>query len=89
MDPQPLDEGPRPKSGKSRLNLEKPFWRESQFVQTKEKEKSFKESSEFGEPRWKLGYNLGSNSRIQFASNESKLVPMNLDPGPSSKVGQS
>jgi len=24
----------------------------------------------------------GSNSRIQFASNESKLVPRNLDPGP-------
>jgi hypothetical protein len=41
-----------------------PFWRENQFIQTKEKEKSFKESSEFGEPRWNLGYNLGSNSRI-------------------------
>jgi hypothetical protein len=27
------------------------------------------------------------NSRIQFASNESKLVPRTLDPVPSSKVG--
>jgi hypothetical protein len=27
------------------------------------------------------------NSRIQFASNESKLVPRKLDPLPSSKVG--
>jgi hypothetical protein len=29
------------------------------------------------------------HSRIQFASNESKLVPKKLDPGPSSKVGLS
>jgi len=27
-----------------------------------------------------------SNSRIQFDSNQSKLVPKKLDPGPSSKV---
>jgi hypothetical protein len=28
-----------------------------------------------------------SSSRIQSASNQSKLVPRKLDPGPSSKVG--
>jgi hypothetical protein len=30
-----------------------------------------------------------SNSRIQFASIQSKLVPRKLDPGPSSKRGSS
>jgi hypothetical protein len=34
----------------------------------------------------RLGTKVLSNSRIQFASNESKLVPRKLDPGPSSKV---
>jgi hypothetical protein len=34
------------------------------------------------------GTKVECNSRIQFASNESKLVPRKLDPaGPSSKVG--
>jgi hypothetical protein len=32
--------------------------------------------------RYKLGSKMGSISRIQFASNESKLVPRNLDPTP-------
>jgi len=40
----------------------------------------------FGEPRIRLAT---SNSRIQFASNQPKLVPRKLDPGPSSKVGVS
>jgi len=33
------------------------------------------------------GTKAQSNSRIQFASNQFKLVPRKLDPGPSSKVG--
>ncbi len=43
-----------------------------------------KKSSWFGEPRCKL---TGPNSRIQFASNEWKLVPKDLNPGPHLKVG--
>jgi hypothetical protein len=35
---------------------------------------------DFGEPRIRLGTKLQSNSRIQFASNQSKLVPRKLDP---------
>jgi hypothetical protein len=34
----------------------------------------------------KLGSKARSNSRIQFASNGSKLVDVNVDPAPSSKV---
>jgi hypothetical protein len=45
-----------------------------------------KESSWFGEPKVRLGTRVQSNSRIQFASNQSKLVPRKLDPGPLSKV---
>jgi len=41
----------------------------------------------FGEPRIRLATKIQSNSRVQFASNQSKLVPRRLDPGPSSKVG--
>jgi hypothetical protein len=36
-----------------------------------------------------LGTKVQSNSRIQFASNQSKLVLRKLDPAPSSKVGLS
>jgi hypothetical protein len=43
----------------------------------------------FEEQRCKLGSKEGSNSRIQFASNGSKLVPKNLDLGYWSKVGLS
>ncbi len=32
------------------------------------------------------GPKVHSNSRIQFVSNQSKLVPRKLDPGPSSKM---
>jgi hypothetical protein len=75
LDPQPLDVGQRPKSGKLRL---KPTWHhleENRLVQTR------KQSSWFGEPQCKLGSNTGFNSRILFASYESKLVPRNLDTG--------
>jgi len=34
-----------------------------------------------------IGTKVQSNSRIQFASNQSKLVPRKLDSGPRSKVG--
>jgi hypothetical protein len=50
-----------------------PFWRENQLVGTKKK------SSRFGEPRYKIGSKARFNSRIEFASNESKLVAGNLD----------
>lgn len=40
-----------------------------------------------GRVNWsKLGSKARSNSRIQFTSNGSKLVHVNVDPAPSSKV---
>jgi len=42
---------------------------------------------DFEEPRIRLGTKVQSNSRIQFASNQSKWVPRKLDAGPLSKVG--
>ncbi len=38
------------------------------------------------EPRIRIGSKVESNSRIQFALNQSKFVPGKLDPGPLSKV---
>jgi hypothetical protein len=35
----------------------------------------------------RLGTKVQSNSRIQYASNQTTLVPRKLDPGSSSKVG--
>jgi hypothetical protein len=81
--PRPLDECPRPKSDKLSL-IWHLFWRENQLVGTKRQ--CLKESSWFGEPRIRLGTQVHSNSRIQFASHESKLVPRKSDPGPSPKV---
>jgi len=81
--PRPFDEGPRPKSGK--LSEAKPtwhlFWRENQLVWIK-KHSAKKESLQFGEPRIRLGTKVQSNLRIQFASNQSKLVPRKLDMDP-------
>jgi hypothetical protein len=54
-----------------------PFWRENELVHTLKKE--VKRSSWLGERRCKLGSKARSNSRIQFVSNASKLVPRNLD----------
>jgi hypothetical protein len=76
LDAWPLDEGPRPKSDKLRLILHSTIL-EGKSTGLNQKEKSSKESSWFGEPRCKLG----SDSRVQFVSNESKLVPRNLNPG--------
>jgi hypothetical protein len=53
------------------------------------KKRSSKESLWFGQQRCKLGSKTWCNSRIQFASNESKLVPRNLDSRTPSKVGPS
>jgi hypothetical protein len=62
------------------------FWRKIKVIWTKKKELK-RESSWLEEPRCNIGSNIGSNSRIQFASNEPKLGPKNLDPEPPSKVG--
>jgi len=46
----------------------------------KKRKKTSKESSGFGGSRCKLGSEVVSYSRIQFASNESKLVPTGFGP---------
>ncbi len=76
MDPWPLDVGPRPKSGKSRLNLHGTILKGNSIGlnQKNKLKRARKESLRFEEPRYKLGF----NSRIQFASNDTKLV---LDSG--------
>jgi hypothetical protein len=59
-----------------------------QLVQTKKNSaKRRAPDLENQESGW--GPKVESNSRIQFASNQSKLVPRKLDPGPSSKVSLS
>jgi hypothetical protein len=84
--PRPLDKGPKPKSGKLRLNLHGTcFGVKINWLGPKKH--CWKESSWFEEPRIRLGTKVESNSRIQFASNQSKLVLRKLDPQPSSKVG--
>jgi hypothetical protein len=60
------------------------FWRENQLVQTK-KNNAKRRAPDL--ENQESGYEL--NSRIQFASNHSKLVPRKLDPEPSFKVGLS
>jgi hypothetical protein len=45
------------------------------------KKGSKQESSRFEKPRCKLGFKEGFNSRTQFASNESNLIPKNLEHG--------
>jgi hypothetical protein len=81
LGPLPLDERPWPKSGKLKLNLHGTYL-EGKSIGSNPK-KDLQESSWFGEPKCKLG----SNSRIQFASNESKLIPRNFHPGPHLKCG--
>jgi hypothetical protein len=61
------------------------FWRENQ-IGSDQKTVQKGELQEFGEPRIRLETKVQANSRIQFASNQSKLVPRKLDPGSSSKV---
>jgi hypothetical protein len=88
LDPLPLGEGPRPKRSKWRLNLHGTiFSRIFNLFQPKTRTK--KESSWFEEPRCKLRSKARSNSKIQFASNESKLAHTNLDPKAQLEVGLS
>jgi hypothetical protein len=82
LDPWPLDESTRPKSGKSRLNLHGTILEGKSIGWNPKKTRAKKGNSWFEEPRCKLGSNIGSISRIQFVSNESKLVPTNLKLGP-------
>jgi hypothetical protein len=60
----PLDEGPRPKSGKSRLNLHRHKFG-GKFDCFRPKKKELQRRSSW-QPRCKLGSNARSNSRIQF-----------------------
>ncbi len=86
LDPWPLDEGPRPKGGKSRLNLHDTILERKSIGLDQNIYIVKKESSWFEVPRWKLGSKARSNSWVQFASNEFKLVPRSLDPRPPPKV---
>jgi hypothetical protein len=76
-----LDEGPRPKNGKSMLNQHGTIL-EGKSLGSYQKKEAKTKSSKFEKQRFKLGSKARSNSRIQFASNESNLVPRNLDLGP-------
>jgi hypothetical protein len=67
--PRPLDEGPKPKSGKLRLNLHGTCFGGKSIGCAK---KRF-------EPRIRLGTKVQSNSRIQFASYQF-LGNWTLDP---------
>jgi hypothetical protein len=76
------------KSGKLRLNLHGTwFGGKNSWVRPKNSAKRRAPDLENQESGW--GPRLHSNSRIQFASDESKLVPRKLDPWPSTKVGLS
>jgi len=74
-----LNEGTRPKSGKSKLNLHGTILeKKNNWFEPKKKGEAKKESYEFEEPRCNLGCEKGS-----------KMVPRNLDPKPPYKVGLS
>jgi hypothetical protein len=45
LDPRPLNEGPRPKSGKSRLNLHGTFWEGKSIGSDQKNKRASKESS--------------------------------------------
>jgi hypothetical protein len=84
--PRPLNEDPKPKSGKLRLNVHHTcFGRKINWFRPKNSPKW--RAPDLEEPRIWLGTKVQSNSRILFASHQSKLVPRVLDPGPWSKVG--
>jgi hypothetical protein len=82
---QPLDKGSKIK--KWQIEAKPPcqhFGEKINWFELKKRAK--KESLWFEEPRSKPGFKPGfkpaSNSRVQFAWKESKLVPRNLEPGP-------
>jgi hypothetical protein len=80
LDPLPLDEDPRPKSGKLRLNLHGTIL-EGKSIGSGQK-REFKGEIMIWRTEMQARSKAGSNLRIQFASNKSKLVPRNLDVGP-------
>jgi hypothetical protein len=83
LDPRALDEGPRLKSGELRRNLRgTSFGGKINWYGPKNKPKKKVHHLKNQNPN-----KARSNSKIQFASNGSKLVHVNLDPRPSSKVG--
>ncbi len=69
-----MDEGPKPKSGKLRLNLHGTILEGKSIGWEKKREFKIKAHDLENQDA-----KLGSNSRIQFISNESKLVPRNLN----------
>jgi hypothetical protein len=80
-----LDKGLRAKSGKLRLNLHGTLL-EGKSIGLGPKRTS-KDTSQFGEPRCKLGSKVRSNSKIQLASNESKIGSQEFGPWTPSKMG--
>jgi hypothetical protein len=86
LDPWSLDEGSKTqKSVESRLNLDRTILGGENQIGSDPKKKK-KELKKRAHDLKNQGAKLGSNSRTQFSSNESKLVPRNLDPGPHLKV---
>jgi hypothetical protein len=82
LDPQPIDEGPRPKKWQI---VAKPTWRHfgGQINWFGPRQRAQKESLWFGAPRCKARVQGRLQTQgFNFASNESKFVPRNLDPGP-------
>jgi hypothetical protein len=76
LDQQPLHQDPRPKSGKSRLNLSGTILEEKSIGSDQKEIKLIRRAHDLKNQDAKLR----PNSRIQFASNKSKLIHTNLDP---------
>jgi hypothetical protein len=84
--------GPRPTSDKLRLNLHSTYFggKINWFKPPQKKNKRAQKGAHDLRTKMEgVGSKEGSNSRIQFASNGSKLVPTDLDIGFWSKVGLS
>ncbi len=75
--PWPLDEGPKPKSGKLKLIHGTILGGKSIGSDPNKRPQRRAHDSENQDASY--GSKVVSNSRIQFASNESKLIPTNLD----------
>jgi hypothetical protein len=80
--PRPLDKGPRPLDkwpieAKPTWHL---FWRENQLGRTQKTVLKGDLLIWRTKNQVRLGTKVQSNSRIRFASNQSKLVPRKLDP---------
>jgi hypothetical protein len=78
LDPWPLDEVSRPKIGQLKLNLHGTIL-EGKSIGLDPKKKELKGELMIWRMKVKARVQLASN---QFASNESKLVPKNLNPAP-------